>query len=196
MISSSTRPSGAGSERPSSRAIVGATSRFRIRSSLVPRLIPVSEGKLKFALVEEVIEANIHRLFPSMHLSKGHLFRVTRDADVEIRDDKAADLLIKFVDERYKGFADLVDFYEISTPITTEYMTSHDQGSIYGLASVPERFDTSASPWCQVHTPVKNLYLTGADTTSLGIAGAMMGGVATCAHLMKPWRLPKLLKLV
>ena len=28
-----------------------------------------------------------------MHLSKGHLFRVTRDADVEIRDDKAADLL-------------------------------------------------------------------------------------------------------
>jgi polyphosphate kinase len=60
---------------------------------VVPRLIPVSEGKLKFALVEEVIEANIHRLFPNMHLSKGHLFRVTRDADVEIRDDKAADLL-------------------------------------------------------------------------------------------------------
>src|SRR6185295_549078 len=45
------------------------------------------------ALVEEVIEANIHSLFPSMNLSKGHLFRVTRDADVEIRDDKAADLL-------------------------------------------------------------------------------------------------------
>ncbi len=28
-----------------------------------------------------------------MRLSKSHLFRVTRDADVEIRDDKAADLL-------------------------------------------------------------------------------------------------------
>jgi phytoene dehydrogenase-like protein len=75
-------------------------------------------------------------------------------------------------------------------------MTSHDQGSIYGLASVPDRFDTKKSPWCQVRTPIKNLYLTGADTTSLGIAGAMMGGVATCAHLMKPWHLPKLLKLV
>jgi phytoene dehydrogenase-like protein len=110
--------------------------------------------------------------------------------------EKAAQLLIKFVDERYKGFADLVDFYEVSTPVTTEYMTSHDQGSIYGLASVPERFDTKKSPWCQVRTPIKNLYLTGADTTSLGIAGAMMGGVATCAHLMKPWHLPKLLKLV
>jgi all-trans-retinol 13,14-reductase len=110
--------------------------------------------------------------------------------------EKAAQLLIQFVDERYPGFADLVDFYEVSTPITTEYMTSHDQGAIYGLACVPERFDVDASPWCQVHTPVKNLYLTGADSTSLGIAGAMMGGVATCAHLMKAWHLPKLLKLV
>ncbi|HRP68923.1 MAG TPA: NAD(P)/FAD-dependent oxidoreductase [Turneriella sp.] len=110
--------------------------------------------------------------------------------------EKAAQLLIDFVDERYKGFADLVDFYEVSTPITTEHMTGHDQGAIYGLASVPERYDITASPWCQVRTPIKNLYLTGADSTSLGIAGALMGGVATCTHLVKPWRLPKLLKLV
>ena len=60
---------------------------------VVPRLIPVKDGEMKYALVEEVIEANIHSLFPNMHLSKGHVFRVTRDADVEIRDDKAADLL-------------------------------------------------------------------------------------------------------
>ena len=74
---------------------VGNEARFvRIKvPPVVPRLIPVTPGELKFALVEEVIEANIHSLFPNMHLSKGHLFRVTRDADVEIRDDKAADLL-------------------------------------------------------------------------------------------------------
>jgi polyphosphate kinase len=74
---------------------IGSEARFvRIKvPPVVPRLIPVNPGELKFALVEEVIEANIHSLFPSMHLSKGHLFRVTRDADVEIRDDKAADLL-------------------------------------------------------------------------------------------------------
>lgn len=119
-----------------------------------------------------------------------------RDAEYKALKEKAAQQLIAFVDERYKGFADLVDFYEVSTPITTEHMTDHDQGAIYGLACTPERFDVDKSPWCQVHTPVKNLYLTGADSTSLGIAGAMMGGVATCAHLMKPWRLPKLLKLV
>ena len=119
-----------------------------------------------------------------------------RDEAYKALKEKAAQLLIAYVNERVPGFADLVDFYEVSTPVTTEYMTSHDQGSIYGLACVPERFDIDKSPWCQVHTPIKNLYLTGADSTSLGIAGAMMGGVATCAHIVKPWHLPKLLKLV
>jgi polyphosphate kinase len=60
---------------------------------VVPRLVPISKRELKFTLLEELIEANIHSLFPRMRFSKGHLFRVTRDADVEIRDDKAADLL-------------------------------------------------------------------------------------------------------
>lgn len=60
---------------------------------VVPRLIPVGDSGQKFILLEELIDANLHSLFPSMRLSKSHMFRVTRDADVEIRDDKAADLL-------------------------------------------------------------------------------------------------------
>jgi polyphosphate kinase len=60
---------------------------------VVPRLVPLDESGEKFTLLEELIEANLHELFPSMRLSKSHMFRVTRDADVEIRDDKAADLL-------------------------------------------------------------------------------------------------------
>ena len=74
---------------------IGEEMRFvRIKvPPVVPRLIPVNELNTKFTLLEELIEANIHALFPRMHLSKGHFFRVTRDADVAIRDDKAADLL-------------------------------------------------------------------------------------------------------
>ncbi len=60
---------------------------------LCPRLVPVKEGEQRFVLLEDLIEANIHHLFVSAHLSEGYMFRVTRDADVEIRDDKAADLL-------------------------------------------------------------------------------------------------------
>ncbi|MBX3245520.1 MAG: polyphosphate kinase 1 [Acidobacteria bacterium] len=59
----------------------------------VPRLIPINENKGRFTLLEEVISANAHELFPNMKTSEGFLFRVTRDADIELREDEAGDLL-------------------------------------------------------------------------------------------------------
>jgi polyphosphate kinase len=80
---------------PREPVTLGSAPRFvRIKvPPVVPRLIPVGDSGTKFILLEDLIEANLHSLFPSMRLGKSHLFRVTRDADVEIRDDKAADLL-------------------------------------------------------------------------------------------------------
>jgi polyphosphate kinase len=72
----------------------GETRFVRIKvPPVVPRLVPVGGEGRKFTLLEELIEANIHSVFPRMSSSKGHLFRVTRDADMEIREDQAADLL-------------------------------------------------------------------------------------------------------
>ncbi|MBX3290156.1 MAG: polyphosphate kinase 1 [Acidobacteria bacterium] len=59
----------------------------------VPRLVPINENKGRFALLEEVISANAHELFPNMKTSEGFLFRVTRDADIELREDEAGDLM-------------------------------------------------------------------------------------------------------
>jgi len=61
--------------------------------STVPRLLPVSSNGDKFVLVEEVIEANIDTLFPGMITGQPYRFRVTRDADIEIREEEAEDLL-------------------------------------------------------------------------------------------------------
>ena len=61
--------------------------------SAVPRLVPVDLSGSSFVLLEEVIEANIAKLFPGMVISKSHRFRVTRDADMEIREEEAEDLL-------------------------------------------------------------------------------------------------------
>jgi polyphosphate kinase len=44
-------------------------------------------------LLEEVIVANAKSLFPNMKTSDGFLFRVTRDADIELREDEAGDLM-------------------------------------------------------------------------------------------------------
>ena len=61
--------------------------------SAVPRLAPVGLSGSKFVLVEEVIEANIQSLFPGMNPGPCYKFRVTRDADIEIREEEAQDLL-------------------------------------------------------------------------------------------------------
>ena len=59
----------------------------------VPRLVAIDVKKGRYALLEEVIAANVHELFPNMKTSEAFLFRVTRDADIEIREDEAGDLM-------------------------------------------------------------------------------------------------------
>jgi polyphosphate kinase len=60
---------------------------------VVPRLVPVGESGTRFTLLWSVVAANADALFPEMRHGKSHLFRVTRDADFEIREDEAGDLL-------------------------------------------------------------------------------------------------------
>lgn len=102
-----------------------------------------------------------------------------RGEDYEELKEKIAKKLIAYVNEKYPGFADIVEYYELSTPLSTHFFTGHYKGSIYGVPAVRERFVSSEAPWCQANTPVKGLYLTGADTSSPGIAGALMGAMAT-----------------
>ena len=61
--------------------------------SILPRLVPVGASNTRFVLIEEIIEANIRALFPGMEPGPCHRFRVTRDADIEIREEEAQDLL-------------------------------------------------------------------------------------------------------
>jgi polyphosphate kinase len=61
--------------------------------SVVPRLVQVGKFGTQFVLLEELIEANRNSLFPGMITGACHRFRVTRDADIEIREDEAEDLL-------------------------------------------------------------------------------------------------------
>ncbi len=60
---------------------------------LVPRLVPVDDAAAKFVLLEDLIAANLEALFPRMHVRDCHAFRVTRDADVDVREEEANDLL-------------------------------------------------------------------------------------------------------
>jgi polyphosphate kinase len=60
--------------------------------SLLPRFLKVPQGR-RFVPLEQVIAANLDRLFPGMKVVAHHVFRVTRDADIEVEVDEADDLL-------------------------------------------------------------------------------------------------------
>jgi polyphosphate kinase len=60
---------------------------------IVPKLIPLDDKGNAFTFLGSLISANIDALFPHMKTSRCHLFRVTRDADHDIKEDEASDLL-------------------------------------------------------------------------------------------------------
>jgi len=65
-------------------------------------------GQKRFVWIEDVISANLDLLFPGIEIVAAYPFRVTRDADVEIEEDEAADLLTAIeegVGMRYFGSA-------------------------------------------------------------------------------------------
>ncbi|HOJ05256.1 MAG TPA: polyphosphate kinase 1 [Bacteroidota bacterium] len=70
---------------------------------VVPRLvsIPIRNGGYHYVLLGEVIAANADALFPGLQVRDSYRFRITRNADLEIADDEASDLL-KTIEEQIR----------------------------------------------------------------------------------------------
>ncbi len=82
----------------------------------LPRLVPVQfavkrQAVTAFVWIEQVIAAHLSMLFPGFEIWESYPFRVIRDADIEIREDDAGDLLIESVEQglRERRFGLVVD---------------------------------------------------------------------------------------
>lgn len=75
-----------------------------------------------------------------------------------------------------------IDYYDVSTPLTTKKFMSHAKGEIYGVAHTPQRF---RQRFLKPQTPVKRLLLTGQDVLIASIAGGMMGGLLCASTILK-----------
>jgi len=92
-----------------------------------------------------------------------------------------ADRIQSEVERHVPAVAGKIDHAELSTPLTTRHFMNYQQGEAYGLAATPERFRLrSLTP----HTTIRNLYLTGQDVATLGVAGALFGGVLTASAVL------------
>jgi ferredoxin-NADP reductase len=89
--------------------------------------------------------------------------------------------LLDLADSATPGLKALVEYSELSTPLSMYDYTSHPGGTIYGLKGTPKRY---ASPLLTTPPPITGLHLTGADVSSLGISGAMIGGVLAASRVL------------
>jgi all-trans-retinol 13,14-reductase len=109
-------------------------------------------------------------------------------------DELKASLSERLLDTLYKhapGARGKVEIAELSTPLTTTNFAAHPDGAIYGLAHSPERYQQR---WLRPRTPIKGLYLTGADVVSAGLMGAMMGGFVCASAVLNGNVLGQVLK--
>src|SRR5271165_6256354 len=69
-------------------------ARVKVPPSL-PRFMPIDApgDEKQYVMLEDVIAHNLSALFPGMNVRASYLFRVTRDADLDIQEDEADDLL-------------------------------------------------------------------------------------------------------
>jgi polyphosphate kinase len=83
-------------------------ARVKVPLGVLPRFVPMPgggggspgpPGTHAWVPLEELITAEVGRLFPGMEVLEAHPFRVTRNADLEIQEDEADDLLLAIQQE-------------------------------------------------------------------------------------------------
>lgn len=91
----------------------------------------------------------------------------------------AESLLAQFK-RHFPRLALLIDFHELSTPLSQASYVGAERGAAYGLEMTAERLGSRA---LGVRTPVRGLLLAGQDALSLGVPGAFMGGYMAAASV-------------
>ncbi len=86
-----------------------------------------------------------------------------------------------------------VDYYEVSTPLSTNWFGGYQRGELYGLAHNADRLKAD---WLKPETKLKGLWLTGQDILTCGVTGAMMAGLMTTTAMVGVRRMAPLMKEV
>jgi all-trans-retinol 13,14-reductase len=104
-----------------------------------------------------------------------------RGADYEAFKRELAGRLVSELARVAPAVAGKIDYMELSTPLTVRHFMNYERGESYGLAPTPARFQLRR---LTPQTPLAGLYLTGQDVTSLGVAGALFGGVVAASAIL------------
>jgi polyphosphate kinase len=162
---------------------------------LLPRFIGLPDGK-RFIPLEQVIALHLDELFPGMEIVSHHPFRVTRDADLDLVDEEAADLLAAIQTElrRQQRRAQVVRLEvdvamseevldllvrELELEPTDVYRVDGllDLSSLWAIYTL-DRPDLKAEPW----TPVTQRRLQGVGAAPANIFKILADGDVLVHH--------------
>jgi len=137
---------------------------------ILPRFVALADGS-SFVPLEQVVAAHLGQLFPGMQVVEAHPFRVTRDADIEVAEDEADDLLAALEQElRQRRFGAVVRLeiaasmperivrllqreLEVDDHAVVVIEGPLDLGDLFELAAQIDRPELADEPWLGTTQP-------------------------------------------
>jgi polyphosphate kinase len=160
-------------------------ARVKVPKEMLPRFVPLGDGRT-FVPLEDLIANNLEALFPGMEIVAHSVFRVTRDADLEVADD-GDDLLAAVEDElRRRRFGEVVRLeleagmhsgmreqltraLDVGEEETYDVEGLIDLKDLWGVTRVPGFAELRFAPWTAVTPP----RLLQGDSEEPDVMGAM-----------------------
>jgi polyphosphate kinase len=106
-----------------------------------------SESGFSFILLEEVVERFLNRLFPGEVIEECVPFRITRNADMELQEDQAADLLSEMqeiVNARRQSACVRLELADRASSIVREFLQTGVDVANESIFALPGPLDLSA----------------------------------------------------
>ncbi|KAG5263041.1 hypothetical protein AALO_G00281800 [Alosa alosa] len=117
-------------------------------------------------------------------------FEEWKDTTVRKRGDDYTEYKMRFANnlfnwacEHFPKLKDKLVYQEVSTPLSNAHYLGAHRGAMYSSEQNLARYDPISMAKNRCDTPIKNLYISGQDVFSCGIAGALHGGLI-CASIV------------
>jgi all-trans-retinol 13,14-reductase len=116
-----------------------------------------------------------------------------RGEDYETFKDELGERLMQHLYDKLPQLKGKVDYWEVSTPLSTEWFAGYRRGELYGLDHTSQRLQQR---WLGPRTRIPGLWLTGQDVLTCGVSGAMMAGLLTTISMIGMRKMTPLMKQI
>ena len=116
-----------------------------------------------------------------------------RGDDYEAYKAELSERLLRHLCDKLPQLEGKIDYFELSTPLSTEWFSAYKHGELYGLDHTPERLQQD---WLTPETKIEGLWLTGQDILTCGVTGAMMAGVLTTTAMVGMRKISPVMKKI